>query len=176
MVCLNVTIMKEKKEYYQVNEICKLKNMTARNVRAIIAKLDVDKNDFMVRKAKDGVWEIHHLMLPRFDRQRKKDDNYFALTIDPACDLSDKDINSIMGYVFTTTGDPNLEINYVVQPKIANGRNHIHAYVKTKQKRKLISAIKMSFSNSSYKLTDIFDLKGWVEYITRTGAQIITLG
>ena len=38
--------MKEKKEYYQVNEICKLKNMTARNVRAIIAKLDIDKSDY----------------------------------------------------------------------------------------------------------------------------------
>ena len=167
--------MEPKKEYYQVNEICKLKNMTARNVRAIIAKLDVDKSDYMVRKAKDGVWEIHHLMLPRFDRQRKKDDNYFALTIDPVCDLSDKDINSIMGYVFTTTGDPNLEINYVVHTKIANGRNHIHAYVITNQKRKLLSAINLSFSNSSYKLTDIFDLKGWIEYITRTGAKIITL-
>ena len=167
--------MKEKKEYYQVNEICKLKNMTARNVRAIIAKLDVDKSDYMVRKAKDGVWEIHHLMLPMFERQRKKDNNYFALTIDPVCDLSEKDINSIMDYVFTTTGEPNLEINYVVHTKIANGRNHIHAYVKTKHKRKLVSAINLCFSNSSYKLTDVFDLKGWVDYITKTGAQIITL-
>ena len=175
MVCLNITIMKEKKEYYQVNEICKLKNMTARNVRAIIAKLDIDKSDYMVRKAKDGVWEIHHLMLPMFGRQRKKDNNYFALTIDPVCDLSEKDINSIMDYVFTAAGEPNLEINYVVHTKIANGRNHIHAYVITNQKRKLLSAINLSFSNSSYKLTDIFDLKGWVEYITRTGAQIITL-
>ena len=39
----------------------------------------------------------------------------------------------------------------------------------------LLSAINLSFSNSSYKLTDIFDLKGWIEYITRTGAKIITL-
>jgi hypothetical protein len=69
--------MEQKKEYYQVNEICKLKNMTARNVRAIIAKLDVNKSDYLVRKAKDGVWEIHHLMLPMFERQRKKDNNYF---------------------------------------------------------------------------------------------------
>ncbi|MEY2922270.1 MAG: hypothetical protein RL108_892 [Bacteroidota bacterium] len=168
--------MKEKKEYYQVNEICKLKNMTARNVRAIIAKLDVDKNDYMVRKAIDGVWEIHHLMLPMFKRQRKKENSYYALTIDPVCDLSEKDINLMMDYVFTATDEPDLEINYVVHTKIANGRNHIHAYVKTKQKRKLLSAINLSFSNSSYKLTDVFDLKGWVEYITRTGAQIITLG
>ena len=167
--------MEPKKEYYQVNEICKLKKMTPRNVRAIIAKLDVDKSDYMVRKAKDGVWEIHHLMLPMFERQRQKGINYYALTIDPACKMTEKDINSIMGYVFKTTDDPNLEINYVVHTKIANGRNHIHAYVKTKQKRKLVSVINLCFSNSSYKLTDVFDLNGWVEYITRTGAQIITL-
>ena len=167
--------METKKEYYQVNEICKLKNMTARNVRAIIAKLDIDKSDYMVRKAKDGVWEIHHLMLPMFERKRKIDNKYFALTIDPVCDLSEKDINLMMDYVFTATDESDLEINYVVHTKIANGRNHIHAYVITNQKRKLLSAINLSFSNSSYKLTDIFDLKGWIEYITRTGAQIIKL-
>jgi hypothetical protein len=175
LVCKKVTVMGTKKEYYYVNEICKLKKMTARNVRAIITKLDVDKSDYMLRKAKDGVWEVHHLMLPLFERQRQKENNYYALTIDPVYDMSEKDINSIMDFVFTTTGEPNLEINYVVHSKIANGRNHIHAYVKTKQKRKLESAIKLCFSNSSYKLTDVFDLNGWVEYITRTGAQIITL-
>lgn len=167
--------METKKEYYQVNEICKLKNMTARNVRAIIAKLDGEKSDYMVRKAKDGVWEIHHLMLPMFERQRKKDNNYYALTIDPVCNLTEKEINLMMDYVFTTTGEADLEINYVIHSKVANGMNHIHAYVKTKQKRKLVSAINLCFSNSSYKLTDVFDLRGWIEYITRTGAQIINL-
>lgn len=167
--------MRTKKEYYQVNEICKLKQMTPRNVRAIIAKLDVDKSDYMVRKAKDGVWEVHHLLLPMFERQRQKGNKYYALTIDPVYDMTEKDINSIMDYVFTTTGESDLEINYVIHSKVANERNHIHAYIKTNQKRKFVSAVNLCFSNSSYKLTDVFDLKGWIEYITRTGAQIITL-
>lgn len=167
--------METKKEYYQVNEISKLKNMTARNVRTIINKLDREKSEYMVRKTKYGVWEIHHLMLPLFDRQRQKDNNYYALTIDPVSDLSEKDINLIMNYVFTTTGEPDLEINYVIHSKVANGRNHIHAYVKTKQKRKLVSVINLCFSDPSYKLTTVYDLEGWIKYIKRTGAQLITL-
>jgi hypothetical protein len=64
--------MEFKKEYYLVNEISKIKKMTARNVRAIIDKLDKEKNDFMIRKSNDGVWEVHHLMLYNFDRKREK--------------------------------------------------------------------------------------------------------
>jgi ankyrin repeat protein len=167
--------MKITKEYYLVNEISRLKNMTARNVRTIINSLDKEKNDYMVRKSKDGVWEIHHLMLPKFDRKRIKESSYYALTIDPLCNLSKKDISTIMDYVFTTIDDLNLEINYVIDAKVANGRNHIHAFVRTKQKQKLISMINLCFSEPSYKLTPVFDLEGWKSYITKNGVKIITL-
>jgi dihydroorotate dehydrogenase len=114
-------------------------------------------------------------MLPKFERQRQKYNKYYALTIDPACDLNEKDIKSIMDYVYTNTGEQNLEIKYVIHSKVSNGRNHIHAYVKTQQKQKLVSVINLFFSCPSYKLIPVYDLKGWVEYMTRTGAQIINL-
>ena len=167
--------MEFKKEYYLVNEISKIKKMTARNVRAIIDKLDKEKNNFMIRKSNDGVWEVHHLMLYNFDRKREKDNSYCALTIDPVFNLSHKDINLMMNYFFTTTSDPNIEINYVIDKKVSNGKNHIHAYIKTKQQRKLIPLINLCFSGSSYKLKPVFDLEGWKSYITKNGAQIIAL-
>lgn len=164
-------------EYLTVGEISKKCNMTARNVRKIITKLKVVKNENLLHKNQLDEWQIHHLLLPEFKRKRVKLDKYFALTIDPCYNYTTSEIDTIMSYIFSGNGsiDNGLEINYVVEQKKSNNQSHIHCYIKTNQKRKLMQSVKESFSHTSYHESDVFDLEGWKNYITKNGNPITTL-
>ena len=165
------------KEYLNVSEISKKCNMTARNVRKIITKLKVVKNENLLHKNQLDEWQIRHLLLPEFKRKRIKRDRYFALTIDPYYNYTPSEIDTIMSFIFSCNGaiEDNLEINYVIEQKKSNNQNHIHCYIKTNQKRKLMQCVKESFCKTSYHESDVFDLEGWKNYITKDGNPITTL-
>jgi NADH:ubiquinone oxidoreductase subunit C len=163
------------REYLTVNSIAKTNEMTARNVRKIINKIKHRKSKDLLYKDKLDQWQVHHLLLPEFKRKRNKIEKHYALTIDPCCDYSNKDIDEIMQFVFTQTGDESLEINYTIEKKKANNQNHIHCYIKSTQKRKLLQSVKLAFTKTNYYENDIYDLEGWKRYITKDGNPINTI-
>jgi hypothetical protein len=162
-------------EYMKVNEISQLSKMTARNVRKIISKLSEEKGKELVHKNNNGEWMVHRLLLSYFAYKRKIIQKYYALSVDPIEEYSEKDIDEIMRYVYDEMNDKNLEINYTVEKKKENERNHLHFYINCLQRTKLIRMLRLSFSNISFKEKEIFDLDRWKKYITKDGCPIKTI-
>lgn len=165
-----------KKEYYTVNEVSKYYQTTTRNVRRIIYNLKEDSNENLLRKDNNDIWEIHQLLLPKFKPQRIRKCEYYALTIYPTYNYSQKVINEMMKFISNNSSDTKLEINYAIEEsKTKDLHHHIHCYIKSDKKRELMKLIKESFYKIDYKEDEIYDLEGWKNYITKEGTQIITL-
>ena len=111
----------------------------------------------------------------KFKPKRDKTTKYYALSIDPVAQYSEKEIDEIMQFVLNQMGDDNIEICYTVEKKKANGRNHIHCYVNCQQRKKLIKMVRLGFSSVSYHQQDIYDLQGWKNYIIKDGIAIKTI-
>lgn len=165
----------QQNEYFTVKEISSKYEMTTRNVRRIISSLADNCSEAMLYKNKNGEWMVHHLLVPKFKPQRTRKNKYYALSIDPCMDYNKSDIDVVMKFAYEQMGDDVLEINYVVEQKKSNNRNHLHCYVKCSNKKKLINCFKLGFSKISYHESAIFDLNGWKDYIKKYGSQIITL-
>jgi hypothetical protein len=165
----------QKNEYVTVREISAKYEMCTRNVRRIISNLTNNQSESMLYKNKNGEWMVHHLLIPKFKPQRTRKNKYYALSIDPCTDYTKKDIEGVMKFAYEQMGDEVLEINYVIEQKKSNNRNHLHCYVKCSNKKKLLDCFKLGFSRISYHESVIFDLNGWKDYIMKDGSQIITL-
>jgi len=163
------------KEYLSVTEISKICDMTARNVRKIIMKIRQGKSIDMLFKDALNRWNIHHLLLPEFKRKRTKSEKHFALTIDPCDNYTRNDLDTIIKYIYEETNDSEMELNYTIEEKKSNKQNHIHCYIKGGSKKDLLQSIKLAFSRTSYHESDIYDLEGWKNYITKDGNAITTL-
>lgn len=164
-----------KSEYLTVVEISKLHKVTTRNVRRVVNELTEEKTEELIYKDANNRWMVHRLLLPKFKPQRITKQKYYALTIDPSSNYNSIEIDGVMRFVVDRMQNPNIEINYVVEQKKANGNNHIHCFINCNQKTKLIENLRLGFSNISYHQTEIFDLTGWKNYITKDGGQIKTL-
>jgi hypothetical protein len=162
-------------EYLTVVEISKEYKVTTRNIRRIISELVKVKSKELLYKDQSGQWRVHRILLSYFKPKRVKKQQYYGLTVDPSGRYSSKDIDEIMMFVLEKMDNPNIEINYVVEQKKANGKNHLHCFINCNQKKKLIENLRLGFSNIGYHQTDIFDLERWKQYITKDGGQIKTL-
>lgn len=81
-----------------------------------------------------------------------------------------------MKFAFEQTNDNKLEINYVIeQGTNFSNHLHLHCFIICNNKRKLIESIRLGFSRISYYQSDIFDLDGWKNYITKNKDEIKTL-
>ena len=165
----------QQNEYLTTKEISIKYDMTTRNVRKIISKLTESCSEATLYKNKNGEWQVHHLLVPRFKPQRKRRNKYYALSIDPCAKYSESDINVVIKFVYEQMNDDSLELNYVIEQKKSNNQNHLHCFVKCPDKKKLLDLFKLGFSRISYRESIIFDLEGWKGYITKDGSQIITL-
>jgi hypothetical protein len=164
------------KEYLTVNDVSKYYKTTTRNVRRIISVIKDEANINMLMKNNDNTWLIHHLLLPKFRPQRKRESKYYALTIRPSSDYSKKVLDEMMMFIFSQFADSELEINYTIECSEKNSfYNHIHCYVKTKGKRDLIRQFRELFYKLDYKQSSIYDLENWKKYITKEGSPIIQL-
>lgn len=160
-------------EYYSVKELSKLHGMTPRHIRRIMTKLiDEGKRNLIFKE--NGNWKIHHLLESKFNPIRIHKKKWIAINIDPSQELSNEKIKSIMKFVFEQMGEGTI-INYTIEGKRSNQRNHIHGYVNCQSKRKLVEAIKLGFGNVSYLITEVYDLQGWISYITKENNEIINL-
>lgn len=165
----------EKKEYLTVGDVSKYHSVTKRNIRRVINNMISDENTNLLGKDNNGHWLIHRLLLPKFKPQRVHKNKYYALTIDPSIDYIVDELNKIMRFIVDSSIDPSIEINYVIEKKKTNSRNHVHCYVKSNKKKNLIQVIQIAFSPVSYHQTEIFDLKGWQSYICKDGGEIIKI-
>jgi hypothetical protein len=161
-------------EYLNTKEVSEKHSISTRNVRRIATLIEPDLHNKLLFKNKLGEWSIHYSLLAQFTPQRTRKEIFYALTIDPVGLYSEQDIKSILKYIIDEIED-DIEFNYVIEAKTANNKNHIHAYVKTKNKRNLIKAIRTGFGSISFHDTPIYDLEGWKSYIKKQGAQIQTL-
>ena len=159
-------------EYLTVKEISRSVNMTMRNVRRIVSKLKEDKSEALIFKDKNDNWRIHHLLLPNFRRQRTKKENYYALTIDPSGNYSEKEIDEVLSFVLGQIDQTDLDFHYSIETKVKDGKNHIHCYTNSRERKKLIACLHIGFSQMNYFQSAIFDLEGWKNYITKTGTEI----
>ena len=164
------------KEYYRVYEISKMNTITARYVRSKIKEL-VDTGKFTNRITKDseGQWLVHHLALPNFKRIRKPKQPYYALTVTFNSNYTRKNVEDVMKWVFDSTGIDGLEMHYSIETGAIAGKKHVHSFTNCNQKRKLMTNLKLGFSEVGYKEVPIYDLEGWKNYITKDGNKIITL-
>lgn len=162
-------------EYYTVNEISKINDMTARNIRKIIAGLQSDNNESLLYKDANNSWRVHHLLLPNFKRKRNKVKKYHAITIDPVESYEVGEIIERLSQAANLLNDSTLEFEITIEQKLANGRNHIHGYYHTSKKRALMNGLKFWFPSMSYHITEAYDLEGWISYITKNGEEIITI-
>jgi transcriptional antiterminator len=164
-----------KNEYLTVSDISKLYNVSKRNIRRIINKMVDLTNKNLLNKDHNGFWMVHRLLLKKFKPQRVRKPKYYALTIDPCVNYSEIDIDVIMKFIVDNVDDDGIEINYSVEQKKANNQNHIHCYIKSGKKKKIVELATLGFSGVSYKEAEIFDLEGWKNYITKDGSQIKTI-
>lgn len=163
-------------DYKTVVDVSKITEQSTRNVRRIINKIkdEVDSR-LLFKDEQQSSWSIHKDLLYKFKPQRIRANKFYALTIDPCVNYSEKDLDEIMKYVIELMGDARTEIHYVVEQKKANNQNHIHCFVICTNKRKLIQNFRIAFSTVSYFQSAIFDLESWKGYITKENNEIKTL-
>jgi len=164
------------KEYLTVNDVSIHYKTTTRNVRRIISAIKDDTNSNMLMKNNNDVWLIHNLLLPKFKPQRIRESKYYALTIRPPENYSEKVLDEMMRFVYNQFIDSDLEMNYTIEGSEKNRfYHHIHCYIKTKRKRDLIRKLNEIFYKIDYKQKTIYDLENWKRYITKDGSSIKTL-
>lgn len=162
--------------YKTVVDVSKITEQSTRNVRRIISRIkDEVDSSLLFKDDQKSTWNIHKDLLSKFKPQRIRANKFYALTIDPCVNYSQKDLDEIIKYVIELMGDTRTEIHYVVEQKKANNQNHIHCFVKCSNKRKLIQNFRIAFSTVSYFQSAIYDLESWKNYITKENNQIKTL-
>lgn len=167
--------MMQQKEYFTVNEISAKYEISTRNIRRIINELKDAFSEATLYKDKNHRWQIHHLLIPKFKPKRIRKNKYYALSIDPCDNYSKSEIDVRMAFVYEQMDDDNLEINYAIEKKKSDELNHVHSFVKCSNKKKLLGCFRLGFGKISYHESPIFDLTGWKNYITKYGAEIITI-
>lgn len=162
-----------KKEYLTVNDVSRHYKTTTRNVRRIIGNIKAETSTDMLNKNDNDIWQIHQLLLPKFKPQRKRESKFYALTIRPSEDFSEKVLDEMMRFIYNQLDDSDFEMNYTIECGKTNSLyNHIHCYVKTKRKRDLLKLFRECFYKLDYKQCSIYDLERWKQYITKDGSSI----
>ena len=165
----------QQNEYLTVKEISKKYDMSARNIRRIISNLTQDFGEKTLYKDKSHQWQVHRLIVEKFKPKRIRKNKYYALSIDPCDSYTKPTIEAIVKLVFEQMGGEMSELNYTIEQKKKNNLNHLHCFVKCTNKQKLIRNFRLEFSRISFRQSPVFDLNGWMDYITKDGCQIKTL-
>lgn len=170
-----------RKEEYTTQEVAERTDLSVRQVRKIAAQLSETKPETVLYKDGMNGWRIHDMLLPVFKRQRKRkrrlprSSGYYSLTIDPNTPISERDIHELIGYAVRGMGYKDVEIHYTIEQGLVNKHNHVHAYYKSEDRSQFIQLLKSVFSEMNYYQQEIHDLKGWIDYITKTGVSITTI-
>lgn len=161
-------------DYLRVSDIAKEKKITKRTVRNKIQKLLGIVAEGKIIKDRNDEWRIHQSIKEMFKPERIHRVRYSAITIDPVYNYTVEDLKKIMGCIIDEINENDFEVNYTIEKKKANGRNHLHLYVAKKISAKFMKSAKKSFPKISYYLLEVFDLEGWKAYM-QSEMKIITI-
>lgn len=164
-------------EYYSTTQIAKKYGMNIRHIRRMVSNKSKQLNNkTLIHKDKNGSWQVNHVALHYFKPKYIPKDNYYALSLDPVVDYTESEIHEIMNYIGSISSDFVEEINYVIENKKKDVKAHIHMFIKSKNKRKLLKSFRTAFGEDvSYRQSKIYDLSGWKDYITKNNKYIITI-
>ena len=165
--------MKVTEEYLRVSDIAKEKKITNRTVRNKIQKIVGFVGDNKIIRDKNNEYRVHKSLLNQFEPQRVHKTKHTAITIDPVYSYTDEDLKKIMNWILEMVNDE-VEINYSIEKKKANGNNHLHIYTEKSVSNKFLKCAKIAFPKMSYHLAEIYDLEGWKSYMQKE-TKIITL-
>lgn len=160
-------------DYLKVAEIAKEKKITTRTVRNKIQKLIGVVGDSKILKDANNEYRIHKSILNKFEPERIHKTKHVAITIDPIFNYTTEDLKKIMVWVSDMVNDE-VEINYSIEQKKANGNNHLHIYTEKSVSNKFLKCAKVAFPKMSYHQVEIYDLDGWKSYMAKE-TKIITI-
>ena len=160
--------------YLMVAEIAKKKRITAKTVRNKILKLIGVVADNMILKDKNNQYRVHNSLLPKFEPEKRHSIKYIAINVDPVTYFSKEDIHKTMIWLLDYVKLDKIEINFSIEAKKKNGRNHLHIYIKKNIAIKFLKALKFAYPEMSYYIVKVYDIEGWKSYISKE-SQIITL-
>lgn len=161
-------------DYLKVAEIAKEKNVTTKTVRNKIKKLIGLVGDNKIIKGTNDEYRIHRSILNKFEPLRVHQTKYTAVTINPVFNYSVEDLIKIMDWILELINEDELQVNYCIEQKKANGLNHLHIYIEKKICNKFLKSAKFALPKMSYYVSDVYDLNGWISYMSKE-TKIITL-
>jgi hypothetical protein len=118
--------------------------------------------------------EVHNLLLSNFTPQRIRTDNYYALSIDP-CNYSESEIDVVMRFVLEQWVVVSWDKLCCWTKESKQSKSSTLLCMWSVLTKKFIHYIKLGFSKVSYHQSAIFDLRNWIDYITKDGNLIKTL-
>jgi hypothetical protein len=161
-------------EYLRVDDIAKQQKITMKTVRNKIQKLiGLVPNGKIIKDNNDN-WRIHYSIKEMFKPERVHKLKYTAFTIDPVYNYSYEDLLKIVSWINGNINENDFELNFSIEPKKANNRLHLHFYFKKSVSGKFLKSAKLAFHDMNYHSTEIYDLDGWKNYISKEN-KIITL-
>lgn len=152
-------------DYMRVSDLAKEKKITMRTVRNKIQKLLGIVGDGKIIKDANEDWRIHKSIRDMFTPERVHKKRYTAITIDPVYNYTTEDLENIIRWIVEITDETELEINYTIEKKKANERNHIHLYMIKDFSSKFLRSSKIAFPVMSFHVVEVYDLLGWKNYI-----------
>lgn len=160
--------------YFKVAEIAKKHKVTTRTVRNKIKLLIGLVSDNKIFMDNNREYRIHKSLLKKFEPIRVHKVKYIAISLDPVDEFKAEDLKKTMVWILENISVDEVRIDYSIERKKANGRNHLHIYTKKSVIAKFIKSCKTAFPFMSYHLIKVYDLTGWKNYIGKE-SEIITL-
>lgn len=158
-------------EYMTVKEIAIEVGLSTQTIRKRLK--NISNNKLLLHTTSTGEYKIHRLLLPKF--AAKKISKEFTYTLDFDNGYSDNDIHNVMNYILSLLNDFEITIQYVIEQKKKDNTPHIHGIIKGITKTNFIKYVHKGAINKSYMIKPMYDVKGWLNYITKESKEIITL-
>ncbi|VXB18603.1 conserved hypothetical protein [Flavobacterium sp. 9AF] len=154
-------------DYLRVAEVAKEKNITTRTVRNKIKKLIGVVGDNKIIRESNEEYRIHKSIINMFEPERVHQIKYSAITIDPIFKYTVEDLKKIMDWIMELINEDEVEINYSIEQKKANGNNHLHIYTEKSVSTKFLKCAKFAIPKMSYHIAEVYDLEGWKSYMQK---------
>ena len=158
-------------EYMTVREVANEVGLSLQSVRKRLKT--ITSNKLLIHTASNGEYQIHRLLLPKF--APKKIIKEFSYSLDFDNGYSDNDIHNVMEYILSLLNDFEVTIKYTIEYKKKDHTPHIHGIINGITKTNFIKYVHKGAINKSYMIKPMYDVKGWLNYITKESKEIITL-
>jgi hypothetical protein len=158
-------------EYMTVKEIAIEVGLSTQSIRKRLN--NINNNELLLHKTSNGEYKIHRLLLPKFAAIKMSKEFSYSLDFDKG--YTDNDIHNVMNYILSLLNDFEITIQYVIEQKKKDNTPHIHGIIKGITKTNFIKYVHNGVINKSFMIKPMYDVKGWLNYITKESKEIITI-